>query len=74
MGNWQFMETAPTDGTSVWLTDGERVCRAAWVEDVHGRKGWRDNQSFAHFRTYAPLGWQPYFKPPAPGWPREQLK
>ena len=70
---WRDMEGAPRDGQSVWLTDGRSVYRAVWSEDVHGLKGWRDDTSFSHFRTFIPLGWQPYFRPEAPGWPLERV-
>jgi hypothetical protein len=68
---WFDIDSAPTDGTVVWLTDGERVISAAWLRDVHDCPGWRDERSFDHFRRFAPLAWQPYFKPKAPGWQKD---
>ena len=70
---WHDMETAPQTGTILWLTDGSLVAKAWWSEDVHGLPGWRDEVSFAHFRTYRPQGWQPFHKPKAPRWPVEKI-
>lgn len=59
------MRKAPRK-TLVWLTDGQEVRSAIFTKDVHGAWGWRDEDNYSHFRTYRPLGWQPYGEPGAP--------
>ncbi len=70
---WLPIESAPKDGTPVWVTDGQRVFKAFWTQDVHGRPGWRDSMSFTHFRTFVAQGWQHYHEPKAPRWPIELI-
>lgn len=69
---WLPMCSAPK-GPEVWLTDGEKVFKARWTDDVHGRPGWFDGHSFAHFRTWEPRGWMPRHKPSAPNWTKKAI-
>lgn len=73
---WNDMETAPRDGTRIWLTDGKEVHVCAWEHDAHGLLGWRitiSNRSpdWSHYRTFKAVGWRPYFEPEPPDVPRQ---
>jgi hypothetical protein len=63
MGEWQLIESAPKDGSSILgfvpLATGYRVVSLRWAED----KRWRaDVHSFVQF---SPTHWQPLPAPPS---------
>jgi hypothetical protein len=38
MSDWQTIDTAPKDGTTIQITDGRTVYAGAWAPSIHGSK------------------------------------
>lgn len=71
MTDWQPIETAPTDGTEVMLSEGWRVNIGYFEVTVHrtnGKEtyrhvGWRYRSASASLRAATPTHWMPLPEP-----------
>jgi hypothetical protein len=59
---WQPIETAPKDGTTVQLLDGQAVWVAYWIEEEDGDGPWWQGASFK-LDPRIPTHWHPLAKP-----------
>ena len=69
---WKNILTAPKDGTILFLTDGQRMCRGSWKQDwLTEEVGWFDEHydDFSTGYSFGPL--LPTHWMPLPDFPKE---
>ena len=64
---WRPIETAPKDGTTIILANGERAGIGFWREFTQSGYPWRNwFFNMLNSQPYAPTHWQPLPPPPEP--------
>jgi len=70
VNGWQPIETAPKDGTEIWLCFGSNVMSGQWDDQCYAKKpnpfwrGVKDYMGVKWFRANQPKCWMPLPPPP----------
>ena len=63
MSDWQSMDTAPKDGTMIWISDGKKMTVALWYKG-NTENYWKDWFLSSGVDKKNLIGWQHLPKPP----------